>query len=136
MKILLNPKLVGRTASLSAQEQQHVNRVVDNLVALCDRDYSREWYAQRTEEEKKKAGTAPAAPKTLSDKEKKLQALERAHGMIDKIRAKIQEFYKKEQGASEAEKVKIRAIIKGLKKRANQINAPFAINGQPLYKNV
>lgn len=133
MKLVLSPKLPG--VSLSAQEQQHVNRVVDNLVALCDRDYSREWYAQRTEEEKKKAGSAPAA-KPLSEKEKKLQALEKAHGLIDKIRAKIQDLYKKEQGASEAEKVKIRAIIKGLKKRANEINAPFAINGQPLYKGV
>lgn len=134
MKLILSSKLTAGV-SLSAQDQQHVNRVVDNLVALCDRDYSREWYAQRTEEEKKKAGSVPEA-KPLSEKEKKLQALQKAHGLIDKIRAKIQDLYKREQGVPEAEKVKIRAIIKGLKKRANEINAPFAINGQPLYKNV
>lgn len=115
-------KLSISLGSTSSASDTTIDRIVDNLVAL----------ARQTNDEQvwRDGGEAPLP----TDKQKKLEALTKADQLITAIRAKIQELFAKERGMKEADKVKIRAIIKGLKKRANEIHKPFSTNGQPLYQ--
>lgn len=114
-------KLSINLTSTSGAPDQVVDRIVDNLVALARQSNDEQIWRD--------GGEAPLP----TEKQKKLEALTKADKLITAIRAKIQELFAKERGLKEADKVKIRAIIKGLKKRANEINAPFS-NGRPLYQ--
>lgn len=117
MKISIN------LTSTASSADPTIDRIVDNLVSLA---------RQATYDEQVWRGDGETPVPT--EKQKKLEALTKADKLLTAIRAKIQELYAKERGMKEADKVRIRAMITGLKKRANEINAPFAANGKPLYQ--
>lgn len=76
----------------------------------------------------------PVAP-AKTEKELKLEKLHAAHVLIDKMKVKLHALEDLHANAkTQSEKTHLKNMITGIKKRCNEINAPFAIGGKLLYK--
>lgn len=134
MKLILSTT-VRPFQSISAAVAEKYLTIADNMISLAARIHQgeREWESDLREAAKKDA-PKPAAPEK-SEKELKLEKLHAAHALIDKMRAKLIALEKQHAEAkTQAEKTHLKNMIMGIKKRCNEINAPFAIGGKPLYK--
>lgn len=130
MKLILGTS-IRPLLSVSAALDQKYSSIVDNLVALCGRmDHEERQMREGLDLDDAK----PVAP-AKTEKELKLEKLHAAHALIDKMKIKLHALEDQHAKAkTQAEKNHLKNMIVGIKKRCNEINAPFAIGGKPIYK--